>query len=58
MVEKIWVCLRCQYIPQSIPYDEQPRTCPKCNSPCKEMDFVKGEDFKAIMEDYKREEKY
>jgi len=55
MVEKIWYCPRCQYVPQNIPYDEQPRICPKCNSPCKEGDFVHGEDFKAIMEDYKRE---
>lgn len=55
MVEKIWVCSRCDYIPQNIPYDEQPKTCPKCNSPCKQGDFVHKEDFKAIMEDSIRE---
>jgi len=57
MVEKIWVCLSCQYIPQNIPYDEQPRICPKCGLPCKEMDFVHQEDFKAILEDARREAK-
>ena len=55
MVEKIWACSRCQYVPQNIPYDEQPRTCPKCGSPCRESDFVKEEDFKAIMEEMLRE---
>jgi len=55
MVEKIWYCPKCQYVPQNIPYKEQPRTCPKCGFPCKEGDFVHGEDFKAIMEDMKRE---
>ena len=59
MVEKIWVCRKCQYIPQNIPYDEQPRICPKCGSPCEEMDFIPAEHFeadtKAMMEDYKRE---
>jgi len=60
MVEKIWVCtIKCGYVPQNIPYDEQPRTCPKCGSPCKESDFIPaghfGADTKAIMEDYKRE---
>ncbi len=57
MVEKIWVCSKCDYVPQNIPYDEQPRTCPKCNSLCIEADFVKGEDFNAILEDMKRENK-
>jgi len=55
MVEKIWYCQRCQYVPQNIPYDEQPRTCPKCGSPCTQGDVVKAEDLKAIMEDTKRE---
>ena len=55
MVEKIWYCPKCQYVPQNIPYEEQPRTCPKCGLPCKEGDFVKKEDFKAVMEDYERE---
>ena len=47
MVEKIWVCSRCQYVPQNIPYDEQPRTCPKCGNPCKESDFISAKDFEA-----------
>jgi len=55
MVEKILYCPRCHYVPQNIPYEKQPRICPECNSPCKEGDFVKGEDFKAIMEDDRRE---
>ena len=55
MVEKIWYCPKCQYVPQNIPYKEQPRTCPKCGFPCKEGDFVKKEDINAIMEDYKRD---
>ncbi len=60
MVEKIWVCtIECGYVPQNIPYDEQPRICPKCGSPCREADFIPaghfGADTKAIMEDYKRE---
>ena len=60
MVEKIWVCtIKCGYVPQDIPYDEQPRTCPKCGRPCREGDFIPaghfGADTKAIMEDYKRE---
>ena len=60
MVEKIWVCtIECGYVPQNIPYDEQPRTCPKCGKPCKQGDFTPaghfGADTKAIMEDYKRE---
>ena len=59
MVEKIWYCPRCHYVPQNIPYDEQPRTCPKCNSPCKQGDFIPAKDFeadtKAMMEDYRRE---
>jgi len=55
MVEKIWCCRKCHYIPQNIPYEEQPRTCPQCGLPCKKEDFVKQEDFNAIMEDYERE---
>ena len=55
MVEKIWSCPKCNYVPQNIPYEDQPRTCPKCGSPCKEDDFVHQEDFKALMEDSKRE---
>jgi len=60
MVEKIWVCtIKCGYVPQNIPYDEQPRMCPKCGSPCREADFIPaghfGADTKAMMEDYKRE---
>ena len=56
MVEKVWVCtIECGYVPQHIPYDKQPRTCPKCGRPCREADFVKGEDFKAILADYERE---
>ena len=55
MVEKIWYCPKCQYVPQNIPYEEQHRTCPKCGLPCKEGDFVHQEDLKAIMEDYKQE---
>ena len=59
MVEKIWYCPRCQYVPQNIPYDEQPRTCPKCGSPCREGDFIPKEffeaDMKARMEDARRE---
>jgi len=59
MVEKIWVCSRCDYVPQNIPYDEQPRTCPKCGNPCKQGDFIPAEyfeaDTKAMYEDAKRE---
>ena len=59
MVEKIWVCTRCQYVPQNIPYDEQPRFCPKCGNPCKERDFIPAKyfeaDIKAMYEDAKRE---
>ena len=62
MVEKIWVCkstIKCAYVPQNIPYDEQPRTCPKCGGPCKEADFIPKEffeaDTKAMMEDARRE---
>jgi len=55
MVEKIWYCPKCQYVPQNIPYDEQPRICPKCENPCTQGDVVKGEDIKAMMEDTKRE---
>ena len=55
MVEKIWYCPKCHYVPQNILYEEQPRTCPKCGFPCKEGDFVKQEDFKAIMEDLRND---
>ena len=60
MVEKIWVCtIECGYVPQNIPYDGQPRICPKCGKPCKQGDFIPaghfGADIKAMMEDYKRE---
>jgi len=59
MVEKIWYCPRCHYVPQNIPYEKQPRTCPKCNSPCKQGDFIPAKDFeadtKAMMEDSIRE---
>ena len=59
MVEKIWFCSKCDYVPQNIPYDEQPRTCPKCGSPCKQGDFIPKEffvaDTKAMMEDARRE---
>ncbi len=55
MVEKIWYCPKCKYIPQNIPYEKQPRTCPKCGLSCKEGDFVNSEDFKAIIEDYRLE---
>ncbi len=57
MVEKLWFCPRCKYVPQNIPYDQQPRTCSRCGSPCKEGDYVTGEDLKGIMEDMKRESK-
>ena len=60
MVEKIWVCtIKCGYVPQNIPYGEQPRTCPKCRKPCKQGDFIPAEyfeaDTKAMYEDAKRE---
>ena len=55
MVEKIWYCPKCNYVPQNIPYEKQPRTCPKCGLSCKEGDFVNSEDFKAIIEDYRLE---
>jgi len=59
MVEKIWVCYRCNYVPQNIPYDEQPWVCPKCGSPCKQVDYFPKEffeaDMKARMADARRE---
>ncbi len=60
MVEKIWVCtIKCGYIPQNIPYYEQPRICPKCGKPCIQLDYFPKEffeaDMKAKMEDAKRE---
>ena len=56
MVEKIWACtIKCGYVPQNIPYDEQPRICPKCGSPCREGDFVHQEDFEAIVKEAMRE---
>ncbi len=58
MVEKIWYCPKGHYVPQNIPYDEQPRICPKCGLTCKEGDFMsKKEDVEAWMEDNKRDNK-
>ena len=57
MVEKILCCPNGHYVPQNIPYEEQPRTCPKCGIPCKEADFLTKEDIKAWMEDLKRDNK-
>ena len=59
MVEKIWVCPVCDYVPQNIPYEKQSRLCPVCKSPCVERDFIAAKDFeadtKAMMEDDKRD---
>ena len=57
MVEKIWYCHRCHYYSQPITKEEKSKTCPKCGYQCKMMDFVSGDDFKAIMEDMRRESK-
>ena len=58
MVEKIWYCPKGHYVPQNIPYEEQPRICPKCGTFCKEGDFVDNEkDVKAWMEDNKQDNK-
>ncbi len=58
MVEKIWICSKCDYVPQDI-HADQPTICPKCGEPCRQADYIPAEYFEAdtkpLMEDAKRE---
>jgi len=55
MVEKIWYCPKCQYVPQEIPAESEQQPCPKCGYPLKLGDYLQKEDIKAWQEDLKRE---
>ncbi len=52
MVEKVLVCLKCQYVPKD--FKNQPKICPKCGRKCIERDFLHHEDIQPYMDEFKK----
>ncbi len=56
MVEKLWACRKCQWVPKN--RDEESRICPKCGQECTHEDFLTDErDLRIWREDLMRDNK-